>query len=323
MEQYSIKISNTAEFLALSEELNASEKSYVFRGLSSGEHALNSSIERDIPEPDIKKLGYGYYEAAILKKFFQYEPLPQPLSPYDNTDLIEIWSMIQHYGGRTRLIDFTKSIAVALYFAINNHREVANPLIWCIPEGPLESAIVSLFANRTDDDDLKKKGFSKIPSIPDGWKIISLYPKHPKVNTIINHLLRISLNGFGHENSLVNCVIPIYPNRSNHRIAAQSGLFLMPLNNMNTFIGNLLNMFPGKQIRSTVSPDALIPFERSMIRTSIKNNEIFTFQFKDFDYREFRNLMNLLNANTQSLFPDFPGLIKNLSEIGPLKAELR
>lgn len=49
-----------------------------------------------------------------------------------DADFIETLAAIQHYGGPTRLLDFTYSAAVALHFATNNQEATDSPTVWAV-----------------------------------------------------------------------------------------------------------------------------------------------------------------------------------------------
>ena len=107
---------------------------FLFRGQANYRWPLQTKLERDINER-IKELpGLHRYEEIVLDQFkrrahlyLAAAELPPPDSP------AEWLAFIQHYGGPTRLLDFTRSIFIAAYFAIGhkvmsslNRNEVGN-----------------------------------------------------------------------------------------------------------------------------------------------------------------------------------------------------
>lgn len=96
--------------------LNELPNSYIFRGQASSDWRLESSLERC--------LGRNW-SAANARKFEDYSLTRfQPkFHLYDGENAEPIsrlaWlSLMQHYGAPTRLIDFTESPFIALYFAL-------------------------------------------------------------------------------------------------------------------------------------------------------------------------------------------------------------
>jgi len=109
------------EFKQLTDLLKALEKlpsRYIYRGHSCYDWELQSSLER--------VLGKNYkskakeYEEFALKFFKRRFHLHDNLKAFTPTSKLEWLSIMQHYGFRTRMLDFTYSPYVALYFALEN-----------------------------------------------------------------------------------------------------------------------------------------------------------------------------------------------------------
>ncbi len=116
-----VNITSTEQLLR---ELNSLPNSYVYRGQASGDWKLTSSLER-ILGPKWSAAEADKHEEYILRnfksKFHLYDTEnAQPASR------LEWLSLLQHYGAPTRLIDFTESPYIALYFAIETLRPGAD-----------------------------------------------------------------------------------------------------------------------------------------------------------------------------------------------------
>jgi hypothetical protein len=85
---------------------------YLFRGQASCEWQLKSSLERATEKHRENFTEILQDENQIIEKFIsrahQYIQ-----SPPENQELIEWLSIIQHYGGPTRLLDFSESFVTA------------------------------------------------------------------------------------------------------------------------------------------------------------------------------------------------------------------
>lgn len=126
----------------LTRELNALPNNYVFRGQSDASWGLQSTLERTLG---------AKWSAKYARKFEDYslDSFKSKYHIYSGSEHIPrsklSWlSVMQHYGVPTRLIDFTTSPYVALYFAL----EAYDPLsgrdfsIYCLDySGVMERSI--------------------------------------------------------------------------------------------------------------------------------------------------------------------------------------
>jgi len=112
------------EFLSSIEDENSSSK--VFRGVGEAKYRIYSSSQRMWITQELenrfdsylnfleKLVGEFKSTNKVIEKFFsKIETLPEE---------IPILSYLQHYGAPTPLIDFTKNMNVALFFAIDGLR---------------------------------------------------------------------------------------------------------------------------------------------------------------------------------------------------------
>jgi hypothetical protein len=93
---------------------------WIYRGHKNHEHNLRPSIERICPRTE-----WPLTEYRILQEFQSKAPMhmsPAHLPPTANNRLSWL-AIMQHYGAPTRLLDFTYSPYVALYFALRNRQE--------------------------------------------------------------------------------------------------------------------------------------------------------------------------------------------------------
>jgi hypothetical protein len=100
---------------------------YVFRGQSNSSWGLKSSFER--AAEDIESNKWPILEQNMLLEFKRHAHHFLNHVPKDNS-LVEWLAIMQHYGCPTRLLDFTRSPYIALFFAIENAS--SNSAIWAI-----------------------------------------------------------------------------------------------------------------------------------------------------------------------------------------------
>ena len=111
-----IKTVEISEIPKLIETLNSLGNGYIFRGQSDARWSLESSLERAIGGAWCHETARKFEEFSLLQfqsKFHLYDT--ENTKP--ETKLAWL-SVMQHYGVPTRLIDFTESPYIALYFAI-------------------------------------------------------------------------------------------------------------------------------------------------------------------------------------------------------------
>ncbi len=129
------KITNINDLHKLSQGL----KKWVFRGQANSEWKLASKLERSAEQLDIE--APVNIEKFSIQKFKQQAHQTQNNLPYEK-DTLDWVALLQHYGGSTRLLDFTESIYVATYFALQDCSTEA--AIWAVNERPLEESMRQL-----------------------------------------------------------------------------------------------------------------------------------------------------------------------------------
>lgn len=93
---------------------------YMFRGQSDSSWSLVSSLLRYLPKK-INSQDAVDIEKGLLREFTSQAHLHinQSIIPRFESDLIEWWTVMQHHGAPTRLLDWTRSPYVAIYFAVD------------------------------------------------------------------------------------------------------------------------------------------------------------------------------------------------------------
>ncbi len=102
---------------------------WIFRGQGSASHTLMSSLER-CSEQLGTKVVYAYdVETTVIREFVRRF---HHYSSYNPLNEIEWLSIMRHYGAPTRLIDWTYSLYIAAYFALEQCKKDEDSAIWAV-----------------------------------------------------------------------------------------------------------------------------------------------------------------------------------------------
>ncbi len=166
--------------------------SWAFRGQRNAGWAIWSALSRHLQSFGIHRSVWPEQEARILRIFKRKAHLYLPKVPADDDDF-QWLAIIQHYGGPTRLLDFTWSPYVAAFFAL---------------ETAVDDAAVYAFDTRT---------VPKLPSVRVGGKQRT-FSSMGEVGAYKTLFVPGRRNIISHADPAV----------LNQRITAQLGTFLVP-----------------------------------------------------------------------------------------------
>ena len=93
---------------------------YIYRGEPKDYGKVSSNLYRQYKDIDVENFKVEDVQKEILEKAKQYT---------DKTDEFEILAELQHYGGKTNLIDFTTDYHIALFFACDGSHDKCGRLI--------------------------------------------------------------------------------------------------------------------------------------------------------------------------------------------------
>ena len=196
------------DFKVLAEK---SRLEWIFRGQSNSKWELQTTLERsNLVEnfPEFEDELIMDFKKGV-KFYLKDEVMP--------TSLLEYFSLLQHFGAPSRLLDFTKSPYVAAYFAFEQaNDEIDEIAIGVVNKIYLYQSAVYYFENRIDfSTNSSKYTF-------DDQTFESVFHESKKGN--------------------FNCIFPTEPNNQNQRYHLQQSIFLVqgnqyePLTNQFDFI---------------------------------------------------------------------------------------
>jgi len=206
-----IRINKTEDLIT---QFNSLPSHYIYRGHSNADWGLQSSLERLIGTKWCSS-EVQTFENNSLERFKAKFHL------YDHTNIVPTsklgWlSIMQHYGVPTRLVDFTESPYVALYFALETYQ-------------PATNADFAVFA--LDYRDVIAKSIDAIKSKDPAFEetYLTIYPKQDEVFDNV-------VDAFSYD-----IVWVTEPNLHNERLDRQGGCFVIS-GNRDTRIADALDL---------------------------------------------------------------------------------
>lgn len=238
-----ISLSTWAEFKKKAEE---PRPQWIFRGQSNANWDLQTTLERSTVVSDSFD-----FEDELVNEFkrgakFYLKEEQQP------TTLLEWFSMIQHFGAPSRLLDFTKSPYVAAYFAFEQASlEAENVAIWIVDKIYLYQKAVYFFEGKISNINSNHYAFK---------------------DETFEEVFEKSKEGD------FNCLFPVEPRNVNQRYHLQQSIFLCQGNpyeslmNQLDFIGDIQQKTIMKVTIPTIEKNNAI---RDLIKMNISAASLF------------------------------------------------
>ena len=174
---------------------------WIYRGQRQADWPLKTSLQRCLKRREVPPSRALEVEEELLREFRRAHHLHSQHMP-SQEDIVEWLSLMQHHGAPTRLLDFTYSIYVAAYFAIEAADDDA--AIWAVDSlWALDESMRLLKAVRTSESDVQQLSDRFVEGS--------------------EHIVR----SLFFEPPLVPLACPINPFRLNERLRIQKGVFLM------------------------------------------------------------------------------------------------
>jgi len=195
---------------------------WIFRGHQDTGWALAPSLERVAHG----RFGHPFEEHAYIEwrlrrrfersvhRFVQRVPR--------RDDDIEWWALMQHHGAPTRLLDWTYSFYIALFFGIERADRGLTSAVWAVDQQWLMDRLRA----------------SKVAAVRRALK----YDRSLKTPEAISILVA----------GEPSVVVPLVPYFINERVSVQQGVFLAPMDLGRPFMDNLRAMAPPSEMRRHV-----------------------------------------------------------------------
>ncbi len=262
---------------------------FVFRGQSDAEWKLETRVERNIPDFYRKRIRLENRELEMLERFKRRAH--HYLTPTDiPTGDLEWLALIQHYGGPTRLLDFTRSLLIAAYFAVGTFHEKPTSAIWAVNWQYMRFFLDYVLRDSQTqiESAMNKYQLHGVPFGCDEW-----------IRVIFMEKLEIC-GAFATD-----------PFRQNKRLMAQQGVFIMPIDISRPFIENLAAMFEPKLDLAKKDHEA-VPLQKIGL---LDESAIIKMIIPQACQAKMRTELRRMNIITETLFPDLVGEATALADI--------
>ncbi len=297
-------------------------QAWIFRGQRCEKWTLKSGLERMLTESLLNLAAET--EQLILKQFqrqgHQYISNPPALEDY-----LEWLALLQHHHGPTRLLDFTHSFYVAMFFALVDAFEgTQDSAIWCINTLKLTPESYYPFI-ATDSKILYNFKTFLIENYKNDLvkRHIKLYSENDILPLLCSgdHWITSKFVYYVLENpgESVNTLICVYPFRLSERMSVQKSVFLFPVNVREPFERNLISTYinaqatPGTyfaKIAKKKNIAKLLNFNKDALR---KVAIIKVKLPKEIHYECWKDL-EAMNITRASLFPGIDGFAAGIRD---------
>jgi hypothetical protein len=270
--------------LSLFDIITDKNSGWVFRGQADAQWNLETKFVREARGYRCNdSYWYRNREKYILQDFQRgahnyVQNLPE------SENYVDWLSLLQHHGGPTRFLDFSYSVYVALFFAVET--AIHDSAIWAVN-------INKTFERLPDYQNYRE--FKKLQTYDD-----IIYNNNQWANEIIK------------DRKADDVVLLLEPFKQHERIIKQQGLFLFPGNIEKPFESNICSIF-GLSFDDLSSPNA----------QNVGLSEIDKFDFSNISICKIvipsilhsKAILELRNMNitSASLFPGIDGFARSLS----------
>src|SRR6516164_8345766 len=130
--QERIELTRFLESYYFDQAVNRGRNQWVFRGVSDSSFELRTSLERELERNPYWKDKPLEAERIIVKEFKRQAHLYTQGVPGPNDD-VDWLALMRHHGAPTRILDWTKSPYIALFFALQGAiTGPGNPAVWIL-----------------------------------------------------------------------------------------------------------------------------------------------------------------------------------------------
>jgi hypothetical protein len=252
---------------------------WIFRGQEDASWRLSSKLEREAKRVGCPSNMLPLIEKGIIEDF-QRRAHHYITSPPQYTEHIEWLSVLQHHGGPTRLLDFTRSFYVAAFFATESAE--GDSTIWCFNH--IRLCLTKMGSSEKDPGSMSTHELNDLA-----------------VKTAEMYMLDF--------NNPASGIISLEPQRLSERLAVQQGCFLFPCDVRETFERNieLGLMLPKKTLDSPSAYEA-----EELAEVAFRDYFIVKIVVPHALHRDICSDLLAMNITSATLFPGLDGFARSL-----------
>ncbi len=278
-----------------------SKDTWLYRGQEDSEWHLQSSIEREMAERSISD-PQGQERDNI--ELFRAN---SKLLGFNFDSDIEALVAMQHHGAKTRLLDFSTSLMIALFFAFEKtYKEAKSRAIYAVNfkalcESDTLHVQYQMYAKqralRRLLDDVIKMGRIRYTLVED-----------VEFRRFVSHVANdVIKNG-----SVEDGILPLYTAPMNKRQQAQAGVQLMP-RTFSPFVNNLAIALKIDKTNEIDTPSYVVKdISHHHIEDVPSHVALIKIVFDKSMEKDARKVLDQSNINSFTIYPDIIGLARSL-----------
>ncbi len=279
---YEMAINTWEQAISIFNILSQKTPIWAFRGQSDKKWPLSTKFEREGQKHDLYLDFYQTCERNIIRAFKRQASQHISVLPKES-DTIDWLSKIQHFGGPTRLLDFSYSFYVAAFFATNN--SLSESAIWGVNVNNLIRKDEYFYQH------LRKLGY------------------HGTIQKYVEY----ANSQFDNEKqaNIGSKVFVVEPFIQEQRLGIQQGFFLFPTNIKKSFESNLLSSLGIE--KELINKDLIIKTNKKKLK-NLSGDGIAIVKLvlsKKMIY-EASNQLRSMNITDATLFPGLDGFARSL-----------
>ncbi len=324
---YEIQVDNIAKWIEFVAYVNWGKQkikcgecimpTWVYRGQADASWSLKSGFERTVSIDNSTEGKLRFIERQSINQYRSFSPLVKGLSD------AELLAYMQHYGVKTRLLDFSYLPLVALYFAVQDEK-----IDKCSEDGDFAVWMVSLNASGgIYDREMLFNAVANHVKNCNGKRSVVSQQIHCEGldSTSFNNYRRMCvdqelllniLNEKDGSSSLKEAPMLAYDViNKNERLQAQDGLFLAQTELSKTFMDSF---YEWQQLKQNEFVKVKVPISRLFNGEKLGDDMIaagvaFKFVFPAELREKAKAYLNVANVRPSVLFPDPEGVAKEVN----------